>query len=149
MTREALFGFSVFMVAFTVVLILTASPLLVRPIVPGANFPLGNLIIWIGLISLPLAIYTGIEKLYRPKTRIQKGFRTIILIILLLNAAWGFVGYYLSGNWAFNFTNDPQSSIRYWNYIYFIVLSPLVFLLAYGIYSLIRHFRKSVGNEGN
>lgn len=129
------------MIAFTLVLILTASPLLVRPIVPGASFPLGNLITWIGLVSLPLAIYTGIKELYRPKTKIQKGFRAVILLIILLNAAWGFVGYYLSGNWAFNFTNDPQSSLRYWNYIYFIVLSSLVFLLAFGIYRLIQYFR--------
>lgn len=141
MNRKVLFGASITMIIVTILLIVTDSPILLVSVVPNIDFPLGNLFIWIGLVSFPLAIYTGSRQLFLPQTSAQRFFRVLIWLIIALNAAWGFVGYYYSGNWSFNFRNDHQSFVRYWYYIYLIVLSPIVFLVAFGLYRLVQFFQ--------
>ena len=90
-------------------LLATASPwLLVEP-VRSWGLPLGTLVAWAGIVSLPLASFLGFHRLLNRKTRPARVARASMIGLLLLCAAWGFVAYGLAGNWAFNFSNQSGS----------------------------------------
>ena len=127
------------------ILLATSSSLLM---VPLGNVPAGTLITWLGLVSLPLLLVLLLRKLHKPENQVLNGFRTALFAILLLAVIWGFVAFALAGNWAFNFSSASPSfrgSVRagvyFWNYTYAVAGLPLVFLLVYGLYGLIKRKR--------
>ncbi|MEJ2257556.1 MAG: hypothetical protein P8X98_11230 [Woeseiaceae bacterium] len=90
-------------------LLATASAwLLVEPL-RLSGLPLGTLIAWIGIVSLPMASFLGFHRFLNRETRPARISRSLMICLLLLGAAWGFVAYGLAGNWAFNFSNQTDS----------------------------------------
>jgi len=87
-------------------LLATASPwLLVEPF-RSSGLPLGTLIAWAGIVSLPMASFLGFHRYLNRQIRSARVSRSLMIVLLLLCAAWGFVAYGLAGNWAFNFSNQ-------------------------------------------
>ncbi len=91
------------------------------------NIPLGTLISW----SIVFAYGTFSYLLYSPK--IKSGFSKIVQIVLIVNlilcTIWGVISFLLSGNWAFNFSD--QLMFKFWVlYTIFIFLIPIFMALA-------------------
>jgi hypothetical protein len=90
-------------------LLATASPwLLVEP-VRSSGFPLGTLVAWAGIASLPTASLLGFHQFLSRQARLARASRTLMIVLLVLCACWGFVSYALAGNWAFNFSDQSDS----------------------------------------
>jgi hypothetical protein len=90
-------------------LLATASPLLLIELAPAPGLPLGTLVAWAGIVSLPVASFLGFQRYLDRDSRLSRASRYSMLCLLLLAAAWGFVSYGLAGNWAFNFSNQSGS----------------------------------------
>ena len=125
-------------------LLISGSSLLALPIGKESGFPFGTLITWAGIIALPTVIYTGLGALHRPGNKVAVWYRKAIKALILLAASWGFVCYYLAGNWAFSFSGSAPSfrgsteaAPYFWYFSGLVVLLPLVFLLVYGIHRLV------------
>jgi len=86
-------------------LLATASPWLLFESARLPGLPLGTLIAWAGIVSLPIASFLGFHRFLNRATRPARVSRSLIIFFLLLCASWGFVAYGLAGNWAFNFSN--------------------------------------------
>jgi len=114
-------------------LLATVSPwLLVEPAgLPG--LPLGTLITWAGIVSLPMASLLGFHRFLNRDSRLAKISKSLMICLLVLSVSWGFVAYGLAGNWAFNFSNQTdafQGSIAageiFWAYSKLIVAMTLL-----------------------
>jgi hypothetical protein len=90
-------------------LLATASPLLLVESARFPGLPMGSLITWAGIASLPIALFLGFDQVLRQRSRLARVFRSVMTGLLLLSAGWGFVSYGLAGNWAFNFSNQTDS----------------------------------------
>ncbi|MEM1411733.1 MAG: hypothetical protein AAGH19_05175 [Pseudomonadota bacterium] len=83
-----------FPVLITIHGLVTAAPWLLRP-TPGLSpLPLGNLAAWSSMLCL-----AGFVWLRRPRGALRRAAQLGGLAAL----AWGFVGYFWSGNWRFSF----------------------------------------------
>jgi len=60
------FRISVVWTFIAIFLLTTGSDLLLIDIGYGSNFPLGTLVTWAGMISLPFAILLGVPGIYSP-----------------------------------------------------------------------------------
>jgi hypothetical protein len=92
-----------------VYLLATASPWLLVESARVPGLPLGTLIAWAGLVSLPIASFLGFHRFLNREARPARISRSLMIFLLLLCAAWGFVAYGLAGNWALNFSNRTDS----------------------------------------
>lgn len=90
-------------------LLATASPWLLIEPTRLSGLPLGTLVAWAGIVSLPVASFLGFHRLLNRDSRPAKIFRSLMICLLLLCATWGFVAYGLAGNWSFNFSNQTDS----------------------------------------
>ncbi len=137
MKRIHFFRIAILLIGINILIILFAPSLLTVSLSSTSNIPIGNFIIWAGIIALPCAVLSGIRNIYRPENSKDGVYNFLLKALILLSGLWGIVGYFLSGNWAFTFKNDPQSSAIYWNYVYFIVTAPIGVALIYGIHTLV------------
>ena len=95
--------------ASSVYLLATASPWLLAESARLPGLPFGTLVTWMGIVSLPIASFSGFRELLSRDTRVARVFRSLMICLLLLCAGWGFVSFGLAGNWAFNFSNGADS----------------------------------------
>jgi len=147
-TRTTLLFTALAFLLLAVFLLLTGSPLLLIELLEGSGFPLGTLIVWLGMIAIPLVILTGFSGFYQPKTRQQKAWRRLLLGFLLLAICWGGIGYLLAGNWAYNFSGSspsfrgsPEAGRYFWTFSYATVALPLFFLIVLGVFRFVRQQR--------
>jgi hypothetical protein len=120
-----------------VILLVSGLPLLGVSLI-GQSFPVGTLITWIGLVALPLALFTAFPGLRNPVSGADKFFRLLLLVILILAGLWGLFAFLLSGNWAFTFdgtaqkfSGSEQASRLFWKITYLIVSAEWFFILIY------------------
>ena len=90
-------------------LLATGSPWLLVEMTLAPGLPLGTLVAWAGIISLPVASFLGFQGYLGRESRLSRGSRYSLLCLLLLSVAWGLVSYGLAGNWAFNFSHQSGS----------------------------------------
>ena len=135
--------FSLLVLICSAYLLITGSPLLVKPLLHQPIVPMGTLITWMGIIALPYCILYGISNLRQPTNRISKRYRTVLNVLIMLAISWGLVSYFLADNWSFTFKqqSDFRGSTRaspyFWHYTKIVVAAPIVFLLIYGLHILI------------
>jgi len=107
--RKSMVALALGVFACSAWLLATASPLLLVELAPAPGLPLGTLVAWAGIVSLPVASFLGFQRHLGRESRLSRVSRYSMFCLLLLSAAWGFVSYGLAGNWAFNFSNQSGS----------------------------------------
>ena len=131
------------------ILLFTGSTVLEYAILKDPYLPIGTLITWLGMISLPYAIYWGIKEIRQPSRKTTRLLSSVLKVILALAILWAPICYLLAGNLAFNFSEveafqGGQSAMRwFWRYSYGLPITSLGVFLAYGIHSLIRRLGRN------
>lgn len=123
-------------------LIVTGSPVLTLPVIKGTSFPAGTVISWLGLLALSGTIFFIFSKIFDSNNPGGRIFRFIFQCFIVLSALWGFIGFFLAGNWAFTFHNHDEfrGSIEASKvFMYFtasLVLFPLILIITAELVSL-------------
>ena len=137
--RKIWFFGSLIVTLFVIFILTTGSPLLTMAMDKNDTIPLGNLIVWAGMIALPFTIYFGVKELRNPTrklTKILAGFLKIIIILALL---WVPISYLLAGNFSFNFSESEsfqggQIAMQcFWFLSYGIALGTIFTIINYWI----------------
>lgn len=138
----------IFFASFIVVIsgywLVTGAAVLQFPILKKPFLPAGTLISWVFLISFPL-LFLVLSERTGQKSRGLKIFRAVVKFALGMGILWGFVAYFLSGNWNYVFTNEKKALIwiAYTGLIVVLpVLSFLIFTIVIAIQKLLRWLRK-------
>jgi len=130
-------------------LLITGSSLLVKSISEDPYIPMGTIITWLGMISLPLSIYFGVGKLRNPSHLKDKITASVLKVLIVLATLWGPICYLLAGNFSFSFTEKAafqggQTAMKlFWYFNYAVVVMPIALLILYGIFSLFRNKEQS------
>jgi hypothetical protein len=128
-------GFIASLLIFLTSLLLLArgSPLLVLPLSETMGLPLGNLIVWLGMLALVLIIWFGSPGLRQPSSATDRFYRGIWIVLLLLALAWPFVSYTLAGNWEFSFRRrdvfqgSGEAATWFFSFSFVVILLPIAF----------------------
>jgi len=150
MNREK-FGLlaSILVFILSLTLLLTGAPLLEIKILKDPYLPVGTLTTWLGMISLPCAIYWGIKELRRPTTLVNQYLSRLLKLCIVLTLVWAPVCALLAGNLAFNFSEAEsfqggQSAMRwFWRYSYGLPIASLVLLFAFGLLSIFSRLQRN------
>ena len=129
--------FILFLIA--AILLITGSPLLTKSLIRLKFIPLGTLITWIGMVSLPLSAYWGINQMRSPSTLIHLILSWCLKLIVGVSILWAPLSYFLAGNFSFTFSQcetfqGGQLAMRlFWYLSYGIVISTLTIVSFYWI----------------
>jgi hypothetical protein len=102
-----------------------------------------------GIISLPSAIYLGIEKFGHPTKTKERLATSLLKGLIMLSVLWAPICYLLAGNISFSFSakdqfQGGQSAMKlFWYFNYFVTSAPIVILIVYGIWSLLKKIKRS------
>jgi hypothetical protein len=127
-----------------IILLVTGSPLLTIAFDSDSKIPSGTLITWIGMISLPLTIYWGIEELRKPSSKLNRFLSGFLKFIIVLGILWVPISYLLAGNLSFSFSEKEtfqggQYAMRwFWRLSYGIGIGSILTLVIYWIASFIK-----------
>lgn len=119
-------------------------PILQFSILKEPFVPAGTLISWAFLIGFPY-LFIVLSERAGQKSRSLKIFRAVVKFALGMGILWGFVSYFLSGNWNYIFTNEKKALtwIAYTGLIVVLpVLSFMIFMMVIVIQKLIHWIRK-------
>lgn len=128
-------GFIASLLIFLTSLLLLASgsPVLVLSLSDTMGLPLGNVIAWLGMLSLVLMIWFASPGLRQSPTATDRFYRGIWIVLLVLALAWPLVSYALAGNWEFSFRRrdvfqgSGEAATWFFRYSFTVMLLPLVF----------------------
>lgn len=138
---------SLFVVVLVVYLLMTASEVLMVPVLEEPFLPAGTLITWLGYIALPLSVYFGFQSLRAPRGGVDRVFAIIFKVLIFAGLIWGGVAFSLAGNRNFSFGNTEgfRGSVAagriYWQFCYILAGLPILGALVYG---LIRFLRQAI-----
>ena len=102
--RKTYFYSALVLTISVIILLVTGSSLLTIALDSEGSIPPGNLITWIGMISLPLTIYWGIKDLRKPSGKLNRTLSSLLKIIIILGILWVPISYLLAGNLSFTFS---------------------------------------------
>ncbi|MHA7829792.1 MAG: hypothetical protein ACX93O_01745 [Flagellimonas sp.] len=143
MTKTRFYFFASLIIFITVtILLLTGSFVLTEPLYNGSTIPMGTPLTWLGIMSLPLAIYFGVER-FRNPTKTYKLLSRILKFSLTLAVLWVPVSYLLAGNLSFSFSEKEvfqggQLAMKlFWGYTYGVVILPLILLIIHWVLKLL------------
>ena len=137
--RRIWFWGSLTVLIVTTALLITGSSLLTQPLSSKYAIPLGTPITWLGMISLPLTIFLGVEKIRKPIEPLDHYLSRTLGIVLIAALFWAPISYGLAGNFSFSFTEKEgfqggQSAMRwFWRFSYGIVVLPIILLMIHWI----------------
>ena len=129
-------------------MLITASPLLEYGLISDPNVPLGNVLTWAGIISIPVSIYAGVSSIRSPKNKSERLFSFFIVFSMILATLWMPLSYFLADNWSANFGNregfrGSDVAAKYFlTYNYLVIGLPLSTLFIYLMSRLISLLRK-------
>ena len=107
------------------------------------TIPLGTLITWAGMVSLPLTVYWGIEEFRKPSSKLNRVLSGILKMIVVLGILWVPISYLLAGNLSFSFSEKEtfqggQDAMKwFWRLSYGIGIAAVLIMLVYWISILI------------
>ena len=139
-TRASVYISSIIFMA-CLLLIVTGSPILSKPVQQDSAFPIGTIISWAGLVALVNTTYLVFNKISHSYQSNFKLLRFAFRSLLILASTWGLAGFLFAGNWAFTFQNQDEfrgsieASQYFLGYTATIVLFPVFLLLVTGIVS--------------
>ena len=111
------------LIVFTVIYILIFQPeVLSIQLYSKLLLPLGTMISWCAIICISLFFY-----LISPSDNlVARRIKKILFFNMVLAFLWGVFSYFLSGNWAFSFSNN-QIGFKIWViFSLIVVLLPLI-----------------------
>jgi hypothetical protein len=118
-------------------LLISGSSVLTMPLDREGTIPLGTLITWAGMISLPATVYWGIGALRKPTGKVNRLLSGFLKIILLLGVLWVPISYFLAGNLSFSFSEKEsfqggqQAMQWFWRLSYAIPIGTFLTLVLY------------------
>lgn len=118
--------------AVVLFLLLTGSELLLLPLFAEPYLPLGTPATWFLLIAFPIN-FLWLSRKPAPRNGLERLARGILWAALAMGVGWGVAGYFLAGNWAFNFTNAAGRSYIFWSYIKVMAGADLMGMTALGV----------------
>ncbi len=138
-----------FLLVFILVayLLVTGSPVLTYALDEQDQIPLGTPITWIGLISLPTAVYFGIQNLRKPESNFYRFLNWILKITICLAILWAPICYLLAGNLSYSFTEKAefqggQLAMKiFWIFSYALAVIPILILIFHWMITLFRSIR--------
>ena len=137
------------------VLLISASPLLTYNLSKKSFFPLGTIITWVGIISLPTFIFLAISGFRKPNNILEKIFKWIFLNLIAISSVWGILGFVLAKNWSFTFSNTAEgfrggtaAGYWFWNLTYILVLLPVLITIIYFLFSLFKRILQRFSIKG-
>ena len=125
------------------ILLITGSFVLTEPLYNGSTIPMGTPLTWLGIMSLPLAIYFGVER-FRNPTKIYTLLSPLLKFSLTMAVLWIPICYLLAGNFSFSFSEKEvfqggQLAMKwFWGYSYGVVILPLLLLVIHWVLKLVR-----------
>ena len=143
MSKRTLLFILISVLLLIIFLFATGSSVLTKNVV---GIPLGNIMVWIGFISLQFLVFTIKNRFKSSNSIIGKIIRFLMKTLIVISILWFGIAYILSGNINFNFSSNsagyfgsPKASILYWNIIYALVISPIILMIAY---TLLRFYER-------
>ena len=153
MNRRKIYFYGALILTLSVIILLaTGSSLLTIALANDKSIPLGTLITWIGMISLPLTIYWGVKELRKPSSKLNRILSGFLKIIIISGILWVPISYLLAGNLSFTFSEKEsfqggQVAMRwFWRLSYGIGIGAILTLIIYWI-SLLFKKKKTVANN--
>lgn len=141
MTNKKIFPISLVILGIVIILFATGSSILTYGVF---GIPAGNLILWVGFISLQFAVYSFHKGFKASNSILSKLIRNMMHLLIGVSILWFCIAYLLSGNLNFDFSSSakgylgsPKASILYWNILYVLIVAPVVLMV---LYSLLRYF---------
>ncbi len=105
MNKRKIYFYSALVLTLSVIILLAAgSSLLTIALDKDESIPVGTLMTWMGMISLPLTIYWGIKELRKPSSKLNSILSGLLKIIITLGILWVPLSYLLAGNLSFSFS---------------------------------------------
>ena len=135
-----------------IILLVTGSSLLTIDLDIDKSIPLGTLITWIGMISLPLTEYWGIKEMIKPSNKLNRVLSGQLKALIILGVFWAPISYLLAGNLSFTFSEKEtfqggQDAMRwFWCLNYGIGIGAVLTIFTYWI-SLLFKKSKTFGNN--
>lgn len=130
-----------FYIGFAVSLLVQGSKILVYPLSNSPYVPLGNILTWILLAALPLAMLTTGRPVLRDRMMPEKlwnGLRWALIFNLILATLWFPLSRIFAGNWSTTFENQPEVSANWTWFTYAIPTMSLAIgfiILAWSAYA--------------
>ena len=124
--------------------LISGGEFLVKKLIPGIPIPFGTFSTWAGIVALSLIFIFGNSGLKRSENKVYKLIRIGFKVCFILAVLWGFVSYFLAGNWYFNFSisdtfQGSTSAYEYFrNYTLIVVILPFIIAIIYALHSLQR-----------
>ena len=148
--RKIRFYITLGLTLLTIALLTTGSPLLELSLDSEDSIPLGNLITWIGMISLPLTVYWSIKELRKPTTKLSKTLAWFLKTIILFGILWVPISYLLAGNLSFSFSEKETfqggqtAMLWFWRLSYGIGIGSIITIVIYWISLLFKRNKTSI-----
>ena len=140
MNKRNIFFYSALTLTLSVIMLLvTGSSLLTMALDSKGTIPLGSLITWVGMISLPLSVYWGVKELRKPSGKLSRFLSGVLKVIIALGILWLPISYILAGNLSFSFTQKEtfqggQDAMRwFWRLSYGIPIGAILTIVTYWI----------------
>jgi len=137
--RKVYFYSALILALSTIILLVTGSSLLVIYLDDKKTIPLGSLITWAGMVSLPLTIFFGIREMRKPTTKLHKILAYLLKMIIILAIFWAPISYLLAGNFSFSFSEKEtfqggQVAMQwFWRLSYGIATGAISILIIYWV----------------
>ena len=150
--RKIYFYCALILTLITFILLATGSSLLTMALDRDKSIPLGNLITWTGMISLPLSIYWGVKELRKPTSKLNRILSRVLKMIIILGILWAPISYLLAGNLSFSFSEKESfqggqaAMLWFWRLSYGIGIGAILTLIIYWI-SLLFIEKKTVAKN--
>ena len=140
--KQHIYFYSTLIVTLSVLILLITGSFLLATVIPGTSIPLGTLLTWAGMISLPLTLYWGIKELREPSTKGNTILSKFLRILITFGILWVPISYLLSGNFSFTFSEKEtfqggQMAMRwFWYLSYGIGVGTILTLILYWMLSV-------------
>lgn len=137
--RKTYFYSALILTLSIIILLATGSSLLTTTLDNDKSIPLGTLITWTGMISLPLTIYWGVKELRRPTGKLNRILCGVLKIMIILGILWAPISYLLAGNLSFTFSEKETfqggqtAMLSFWRLSYGIAIGAILTLIIYWI----------------
>jgi hypothetical protein len=153
MNKRKIYFYSALILTIGVIILLViGSSLLTITMDSNGSIPLGTILTWAGMISLPSTIYWGVKEMRKPSSKLNRILSGFLKIIVVLGILWVPISYLLAGNLSFSFSEKEtfqggQNAMRwFWRLSYGIGIGAILIISTYWITLLFKK-DKNVANN--